>query len=33
MVVHENKALTPAINILIQKLSENLLGDGKAVAQ
>ncbi len=30
---HEKKALTPAINILIEKLSENLLGDDKTQGQ
>lgn len=30
MVVHENKALTPAMTILIEKLTKNLLGDGQA---
>ena len=33
MVVHENKALTPAMNILIGKLSENLLSDGTTLEQ
>ena len=33
MVVHENKALTPAMNILIGKLSENLLNGGTTLEQ